>query len=397
MLSPGQKSYVPGFDAGKKKGNSDKTRRGEFAIPKTHSADSPSQSRHNERLSVSSESVRILFYQLSVLLDSGVNILEALTTLKQSTDNKTLEIALHQICMDIQSGFRFSKSLERYPRIFPKLIVELTRAGEETGRLTTTLRQATDWLERQNQVKRKVVSALSYPVVVGVVALVVNLMVLNFSLPQMEDMLASMQVETPTLTRIVFGFGHLVANPATLGALCILVVTMWSYRRRFFNFQRRLALTRVAHEIPVVGPLLQAAALARIASTLTICIEVNLNLMKALTLSLNSCGNAAYAASLKRILQSVRDGQPLASAFSFFPDLYPPIFCQSLEVGEESGQLPKTMTSLGRLLELEVDSLVDVLGNTVEPVLLGMCAAFVGVFVLATMLPLQEFLTKLMT
>ena len=149
--------------------------------------------------------------------------------------------------------------------------------------------------------------------------------------------------------------------------------------------------------MPVVGPLLQAAALARIASTLTICIEVNLNLMKALTLSLNSCGNPAYAASLKRILQSVRDGQPLASAFSFFPDLYPPLFCQSMEVGEESGQLPKTLTSLGRLLELDVDHLVDVLGNTVEPVLLGMCAAFVGVFVMATMLPLQEFLSKLMT
>lgn len=350
-----------------------------------------------ETLKAPADAVRVTFEQLSIMLSSGINVVDALDILANSSGNNPgLEIALGQVSQDIQSGNTLSKSLTRFPRIFPKLIVELTRAGEETGRLALILGQATEWLSKQNSLKRKLVGALSYPVVVAVVAAVVNLLVLNFSLPQMEEMLVSLQVQTPLLTKIVFGFGHIVANPYSLCFMAISVVLLWGYGPRFITDQHRLVIFRMLHQLPVVGPLIQATALARIASTLQICLDVNLSILKALRLTLTASGNPAYSVVQTRILDYVRDGDSLASAFSHYPDLFPRVFCQSLEVGEESGQLSTSLECLGRLLEMEVDVRVDLIGNIVEPLLLGCCAIFVGIFVMATMLPLQEFLSQLM-
>jgi type II secretory pathway component PulF len=210
-------------------------------------------------------------------------------------------------------------------------------------------------------------------------------------------MLQSMHIETPVLTKFVFGVGHFATNPYILGALAVTATLCWTYREKFLTAERRLFLVRTLHLIPGVGPLMKATALARIASTLKIGLEVNLNLMRALTLALNSCGNPVYAATLNRILQSVRDGDPLAKAFGHFPALYPRMFCQSLETGEEAGTLTSSLQSTSAILKIEVDSRVETLGTIIEPLLLGCCAVFVGIFVLATFLPLQEFLSKLMT
>lgn len=344
------------------------------------------------------DAVRVTFYQLAIMLRSGVNILDALETLKRSaSEHPSLELALGQVVKDIQSGHTFSKSLTRFPRLFPRMLVELTRAGEETGRLAEVLTQATDWLSKQSELKRKLIGALSYPMAVAGVAAVVNLLVLNFSLPQMEEMLSSLDVETPLLTKIVFGFGHLVANPITLCIVAVLLAVGWKVRYQIATERRMLLWFKTVHQIPVVGKLVKSTALARIASTLHICIDVNLNLLKAMHLSLSACGNPAYTAVLPNILNSIRDGESLATAFSYYPDLFPTSFCQSFEVGEESGQLPTSLISLGQLLEVEVDMRVKTLSTLVEPVLLGCCAVFVGVFVLATILPLQDFLAKLMT
>ena len=341
--------------------------------------------------------MRITFYQLAVMLQSGVNVLDALSTLSMSVIHQGLSEALTQVRQDIQSGYTLSNSMRRFPKVFPTILVELTRAGEETGRLSEVLTQATDWMTQQNSLKRKALGALTYPVVVGCVALAVNLLVLNFSLPQMEEMLKSLQVETPLLTKVVFGIGHTAAHPLVIAVGVSVLLLLWSARHRFMTFERRLGLTRMLHELPVVGPLLRATAVARIASTFNICLDVNLNVLKALSLSLKSCGNPAYEATLGKLLESIRDGESIAHAFSYFPELYPTMFCHSLQVGEESGQLTSSLQSICELLEVEVDSQVDTLGTMVEPILLGCCAVFVGVFVLATILPLQEFLSKLMT
>jgi type IV pilus assembly protein PilC len=351
-----------------------------------------------DKLTVPAEAVRMTFYQLSVMINSGINLLDALNIMKESPDNHPgMEEVLNQVAIDIQSGFTFSKSLTRYPRVFPSAIVELIRVGEETGRLAKILTRCSEWLAKQNDLRRKTAGALTYPAVVGFVAICVNLLVLNVSMPQMNEMLVSLQVETPPLTRVVFGLGNAVSNPLVLGSVAITLTVLWSYRRRFLKFKHRLALTRILQKLPVVGPLLKATAVARIASTLTICMEVNLNVLTSLTLSVNSCGNPAYKASLKTVLSMIREGDTIAQAFAAFPHLYPATFCHFLEVGEEAGKLTATLKSVITLLELEVDSQVETLSAVAEPIMLSCCAVFVGVFVLATLMPLQKFLSTLMT
>ena len=340
-------------------------------------------------------SVRISLEQFGLMLASGVGVVQVLDILEKTTEaDEGLAAAFESISRDLQSGRTLSMGMYRFPRVFPQTLVRLVRVGEQSGRLVPSLSLATEWLRRQEELGRKIKKAFSYPVVVLAVAFVVNLLVLNFCLPEMRAMVAGFGGVEPWLTRVVFLLGEIVVHPLSFILLLSTVLLSW--------FKRHTIMDKFGYRgfklllgLPLLGPLLRCAALARFCSTLATCLEVNLTFLKSLDLSLAACGNPVYEKNGNALIELIKNGDSLSEALNLFPSLYPNLVRQSIQAGEETGEMSKSLRSVTTLLEAELDYRIEVLTNLLEPIVLTLCAVFVGLFILAIFLPMQEFLAQI--
>ena len=329
------------------------------------------------------------------MLAGGINVAEALEILKRTNErNETLAAAFDVVLRGLHSGHTLSHGFLRFPRIFPQTLTRLVRVGEQSGRLVAAVSLATEWMRRQEELGQKLKKAFSYPVVVVAVAITVNLLVMKFCLPQMRQMIAGFGGEQPLLTQLVFGAGEVMVHPITLILLGTLTLLLW-YKRAAILERYGLQIYSALHSMPLIGPMLRCAAMARLCSTLATCLEVNLTFLRSLSLSLAASGDPLYEKSGNVIAESIKDGDSLAISFRMFPHLYPGVVWQAVEVGEESGRMPQALRSVTKLLEEELDHRIEVLTHVLEPLVLVICSIFVGVFVLAIFLPLQGFLAQI--
>lgn len=366
-----------------------------MSLRKTTETSIQSKLAEYKNLRVKAKESRLAIYQLATLLDCGISIVDAIETLARSNEGN-MKLALSEASLLLQRGFTLSKALSFFPKIFPPIVRELALIGEETGQLAATLQKAADWQSKQTDLQRKLVSAFTYPVVVGIVALLVNLLVLTFSIPEMNNMLESLRIEPPTLTKIVFGIGAVVVHPLFLSSIALSVVLLWTMRARIFTSPVQLTISRLLLSTPVVGDLWKSVTLARITGTLALAFDVNLNVLRSFQLALSSCGNPVYKLEQKRLLQCLRDGDSLSTVFENSPAHYPSLFRHYLSAGEEAGEVVTALKNLGDQFETEVDHRVALLGAAMEPILLAVISVFVGTFILAAFLPLQKFLSQLL-
>lgn len=333
--------------------------------------------------------------QLAVLLRAGVPLLEGLEAVNHGVDDD-MAAAGEIICRRIASGHTLSVSLQMFPGVFPDLYAVMAKVGENTGNLAESLEQAATWHTKEQDLKNKMKSAMTYPVSVLVVTAVANLLVLQVSLPQMMAMLESLRVEPPLLTRIVFGIGSIFTHKITYVLVGMAIGGAYAFRGSLFTPEFRRGVFVYAHRTPVLGRLFKATALARISSTLSATERLGLPIHRSLVLAGTSADDPLYRGLIERVVKSIVQGTTLAEAMEVDRRLFPPLFTQTVMVGEEAGHLGDCLDGMTRMYESEVDSLVEALSAAIEPILLGACAAVAGLFILATMLPLQEFMSRLL-
>jgi type IV pilus assembly protein PilC len=348
-----------------------------------------------QRTKVKPKILMIFTRQLATLIDSGLPLLRSLTVLAKQERDKVLKNTINKLADAVQSGNTFSDALALHPRIFNNLFVNMVKAGEVGGVLELVLNRLSEFQEKANKVKNKVVSAMVYPIIVMTMALGIMAFLLVFIVPKFEaifhDMLGDKPL--PAITQFVLGTSNFAQHHG-LVLLGAVIVAVMAYKFIGRTKGGRFVIDSFKLRMPVFGDLNRKTAIARFARTLGTLVTSGVPILQALNITRETAGNAAIAAAISQVHDSVKEGesivQPLESSRAF-----PPMVISMIDVGEETGKLPDMLLKIADVYDDEVDNSVAALTSMLEPIMIVLLALIVGTIVLALFTPLISIITGL--
>jgi type IV pilus assembly protein PilC len=338
------------------------------------------------RKKVKLKSLSIFSRQFATMINSGLPLLRALAILEQQTEAKELARVIGEIRLEVEKGASLSEAMAKYPKAFSRLYVAMTRAGETGGVLDQVLLRLADTLEREVELRRRVKSAMTYPVVVMVIVSLILIGMLVFVVPQFQDLFRSLGGTLPLPTRILLGvsavfkkFFVFVFLGAGLG--------VYGFRQWIKTEKGRYKFDQLKLKIPVFGPLFHKTALSRFARTLGALSRSGVPLLQSLDIVQETVSNAVVAGAVKDLQVAVKEGESLATPLAKHP-VFPPMVVQMLAVGEETGALDTMLEKIANFYDDEVAATVDALTALIEPLLIVMVGGSVGLIVISLYLPM---------
>jgi type IV pilus assembly protein PilC len=324
--------------------------------------------------------------QLATMLGAGLSLLRALTVLAEQTPSELLRETLATVRTDIESGESLSSALAKHPRVFSTFYVSMVTVGESAGILDRVLAQVATSVERTVEVRRKVRSAMTYPVVVIGMVFVVIFAMLFFVVPVFADIYDDLDGTLPRPTRILVGTSNALTSYFAYFFVGIVAVT-WLLRRYIRTDHGRRRFDGLKLRTPVFGPILAKAAIARLASTLSVLIHAGVPILDALDIAKATVGNFSFADALEDAQNGVRNGESLAEPLRRHR-VIPPMVAQMIAVGEETGAVDELLGRVAEFYELEVQTSVDSIASVIEPIMIAVMGVVIGVIVLALYLPM---------
>ncbi len=352
--------------------------------------------REKRKVSVPRLQVVVFTRQLASMLSSGIPMITALGVLREQPECPELGEVIDEIQEMVNSGIRLSVAMNEYPRVFSRIYTVMIQIGEQTGQLEELLDRLSEWLERDESLRQRIMKALSYPAFVTVLAIVLTMVLFYTVVPNFLNIFVEMGAELPLITRVVKAIADGLRSPGCW--LCGLAVgcSLYYWTRNALHQPGAWKTPfRWLRRVPVVGDLLLYGALARLASTLGLLLECGTDLPNALRLSVGASGHPLWEADLEALLTSVREGQPVSEHLAARSDLYPSTLTQMLLAGEESARLAELTLRAGAYYEVELGFQIDTLASVIEPVLMAGVSIVVGSVVISLFLPLYGFLGKL--
>lgn len=334
--------------------------------------------------------------QLTSLLQGGVPLVQALGTLREQPECPVLGQIVGDLENRVGSGFRFSAALALYPKIFGQLYVTMVRMGEMTGSLDSSLEQLSGWQERDEALRHKVVSALTYPVFVLLLASVLTLLLFYTILPSFVSIFDEMGTPLPLITQVVVLLTRMVRSPIlwilVLAAIAA-ATTAWPRLRDNSAIRRRVfgALLRV----PGLGGLLYHGTAARYCGALQVMLSTGFDLRQAAQLAAEASDNPLLEADSPFLVQSVVSGSPMSTHMSAHPEIYSKTMLHMTAAGEEASRVPEMLQRAMMFHELELQSRIDAVSAALEPLLLTGVSVIVGTILIAIFLPLYGILNNL--
>ncbi len=328
--------------------------------------------------------------QLATMIDAGLSILRALSILSEQTESKTLAKVIADMKVDIEQGLSFSQAVARQSKTFPPIYLAMVRAGESGGVLDEVMERLASTLEKQMELRAKIKSAMTYPIVVaGIVVLIVTAMLL-FVVPMFEGMYKDLGGQLPVPTRILITASGLLTKTWWLLAILIIGAVVL-FRRWVATPEGRLQFDRFKLRLPIFGPLMRKTALARFARTLASLVRSGVPIMESLDIVGETAGNAVISTALVETRERVRLGESVSAALTN-DEVFPPMVVQMIAVGEETGALDHLLEKIADFYDGEVQSTVDSLTSLIEPGLMVFMGVAVGGMVIALYLPMFQLI-----
>src|SRR5881409_497387 len=348
-----------------------------------------------KRTKIKPKILMIFTRQLATLIDSGLPLVRSLTVLAKQERDKVLKNTINSLSDSVQSGNTFSDALALHPRIFNNLFVNMVRAGEVGGVLETVLNRLSEFQEKANKIKNKVVSAMVYPIIVMTMAVGIMAFLLVFIVPKFEaifhDMLGDKPL--PAVTQFVIGTSSLVKNHGLvlLGAV-IVAVTAYKFIGRTRG--GRFVIDSFKLRMPLFGDLNRKTAISRFARTLGTLVTSGVPILQALNITRETAGNAEIGRAISQVHDSVREGESIVQPLEA-SHVFPPMVISMVDVGEETGKLPEMLLKIADVYDDEVDNAVAAITSMLEPIMIVFLALIVGTIVLALFTPLISIITGL--
>ncbi|WP_258358937.1 type II secretion system F family protein [Moorella sulfitireducens] len=329
--------------------------------------------------------------QLAGMIGAGVPIINALETMARQSRNRTLAGILRQVVQDLHHGLFFWQALARHQPLIPRLYSSMIRAGEAGGSLEEVLKRLADHYEREHKVYTSLKGAMAYPLVVGCAAAGIAVFLVVGVLPRFAELFASMGGTLPAPTRLLLGLADFCRNRATLLLMLLLIAPVLLNllcRREGFQEMRDLLALR----LPVLGGINLQLLTARFGRTLATLVAGGIPVLEALDIGREVVGNRHLGRAVAAAREAVREGGSMALPLER-SGLFAPMFIQMLQVGEETGHLVEMLDRMATFLEQETDAVLARLSALLEPLLVLMMAAVVGLMVAAIILPMFDAVT----
>ncbi len=340
-----------------------------------------------EKKKIIPKDIAVFFRQLSTMLSAGVPLVQSFEIIGRGHDNAGMRELILKIKSDVESGTGLSESFAKHPLHFDALVVSLVHAGEHAGVLESLLDNIATYKEKTEALKAKIKKALFYPTAVIIVAIIVTAILLIFVVPQFEELFSSFGADLPAFTRLVVNLSEFMQAYWWLifGILFGAGMGFMQAKRRSRNFSR--ALDRIILKLPIIGPIMHKAAVARYARTLSTMFAAGVPLVEALESVAGATGNVVYSDAVLLIRDSVATGQQLQFAMNQ-TGLFPNMVEQMVAIGEESGSLDAMLSKVADFFEAEVDDAVDALSSLLEPLIMSILGILIGGLVVAMYLPI---------
>ena len=333
----------------------------------------------------------VFFRQLATMVGSGLPLLRTLTVLSEQTHNKTLSGAVAEVREDIAAGEPLSDGLAKHPKVFDEFIVSMVRAGERAGAIDTVLNEIAATVEARTKLRRKVRSAMSYPVAIGGLAGLVLLAMLIFLVPMFEKIYSDLNGQLPAPTRVLIKVSDIVKGnaPVTFAVVALAALVLSRWKR---TTQGRAALDAFKMRVPILGTIVHKAALSRFARSLSVLLSSGVPILEALQITSRTVQNAPLEKACGEIEEAIRAGKPLSAAMAKRA-VFPPMVVQMVAAGEETGDVEPMLAKVRDFLDSELEAIVNSITSLIEPLLLVVMGVTVGGVVVALYLPMFRVIT----
>ena len=326
--------------------------------------------------------------QLATLVDAGLPLLRGLRVLEKQEKHVTLKRIIGELAVSIEGGSTFSEGLAQHPKVFNRLYVNMVKAGELGGVLEVVLNRLSEFMEKAQKIKGKVVAAMFYPCAVLVVAVAIMGVLMVYVIPQFKSVFGEMLngADFPAFTKFVLAISDackdhfLIVLAATVAiGVCISLFIKTKFGRKVFDkFQLKA---------PVLGPVISKVAISRFTRTLGTLVSSGVPILQALMIVKETAGNVIVGAAVAAIHESVKEGETITAPLEA-SKVFPPMVVSMVDVGEQTGALPEMLLKIADNYDEEVDNAVAAMTSLLEPIMIVVLAVIVGSIVIAMFLPL---------
>ena len=336
---------------------------------------------------VTAEDIALFARQLATMLTAGIPMVQAFEIIGVGNDKPAVQKLVLAIRSDIEVGTALNQALAKHPLYFDDLFVNLIEAGEHAGALETVLDKIATYKEKTEALKKKIKKALFYPAAVLAVAVIVTVILLLFVIPQFESLFKGFGADLPGFTQFVINLSRWMQDN---GWMLLLVVIAAAFTFGYFykrSRPMRQFIDRMSLQIPVIGPILKKAAIARFARTLATMFGAGVPLVEAMKSVAGATGNIVYQDAVLKMRDEIATGLRMQRAMEN-TGLFPNMVVQMIAVGEESGSLDEMAGKVADFYEADVDAAVDALSSLLEPLIMVILGVLVGGLVVAMYLPI---------
>jgi type IV pilus assembly protein PilC len=335
---------------------------------------------------VTNKDLVVFTRQFSTMIDAGLPLIQGLTILSEQTENKTFRNILKKVTKDVEGGSSLAEALKKHPKVFDTLFANLVAAGEVGGILDSILQRLAFYIEKAEKLRGRIKSAMTYPIIVIIIAILVISVILVFVIPVFEEMFSGLGASLPVPTLIVVNMSRFLKGNIhyIIGALILLV---WLFRIYKNSEGGRKKLDALALKLPVFGLLLKKVAVARFTRTLGTMISSGVPILDAMDVVAKTSGNVILEEVIYEVRSSIAEGQTIAEPLSE-ADIFPHMVVQMIAVGEATGSLDTMLEKIADFYDEEVDNAVAALTSMLEPLLMVFLGGTIGGLVVAMYLPI---------
>lgn len=344
---------------------------------------------------VNEQALTVFSRQFATMINAGLAMVRCLDILSEQTEDKKLQQVLVQVRRDVEGGSTLSNALGKHPTVFSTLYISMVKAGEMGGVLDEVLERLAGFMEKDFSLKKKVKSALTYPVVILVMAMGIVFFLVTYILPTFVTLFEGMSLKLPLPTQILIGITKGARNPAIMIPCLALLVIGGFFLNRYIQTpvgKKQYDLLKL--NIPVFGLLNKKVAISRFCRTLGTLLSSGVPIMQALEIVGKASGNEIIAMTVTKIRESIREGESIASPLGA-SGMFPPMVTQMVAVGEETGNLDAMLSKISDFYDTEVEYLLASLTSMLEPIMIVGMGGIVGFIVISVFLPLYQLIGNL--
>jgi type IV pilus assembly protein PilC len=335
---------------------------------------------------------RVIFTrQLSTMVSAGVPIVRCLRTLADQSESEGLRKVLEQVSKEVQGGIPLGEAMQKHPKAFDDVYVNMVKAGEAGGILDDILKRLALQQEKNDSIRKKVKSAMTYPVILMIITVGAFFGLMLFVIPQIGQILYDLggpDAELPAITRAMLSLSEAIQKYWYMfigGGIGV----AYLFRRYIKTPKGRSQFHHLLLKIPSIGTIITKLAVARFARTFASLIGAGVSVLEALHVTSGAVGNAAFQEDITVAAKAVKNGDPLSAALTKSPN-FPAIVPQMMAVGEETGQTDQILLKVADFYEEEVDALIDGISSIIEPVMIVVMGSMVGLIAISVMGPISS-------